>query len=99
MPLHPCGRGVSGRRNLTARRAWAEGLGSTTPATPNDPAGARASVLDGDEITHRVETGLPYLACVLGGRAARHVFLPCNNFDGIDQQGLPAFPRRDTLGE
>jgi hypothetical protein len=51
------------------------------------------------QITHRVETDLPYLACVLGGRAARHLFLPCNNFDGIDQQGLLAFPRRDTLGE
>ena len=76
-------------------RDWA----ALHPQPPNDPAGACARVLDGDEITHRVETDLPYLACVLGGRAARHLFLPCNNFDGIDQQGLLAFPRRDTLGE
>jgi hypothetical protein len=55
-------------------------------------------VLDGGEITHRIETDLPYLARVLGGRAARHLFLPCNDFEGIDQQGLLAFPRRDTLG-
>jgi hypothetical protein len=42
-------------------------------------------VLDGGEITHRVETDLPCFACALGGPDGRHLFLLCNEFEGIDQ--------------
>jgi hypothetical protein len=42
-------------------------------------------VLDGGEITHRVEADLPCLSCVLGGPQGRHLFLLCNEFEGIDQ--------------
>lgn len=53
---------------------------------PGDPAGACVRVLDGGEITHRVETDLPCFACVLGGPEGRHLFLLCNDFEGIDQR-------------
>ncbi len=52
---------------------------------PNAPAGACVRVLDGGEITHRIETELPCFACVLGGPDGRHMFLLCNEFEGIDQ--------------
>jgi sugar lactone lactonase YvrE len=51
----------------------------------NAPAGACVRVLDGGEITHRVETDLPCFACALGGPQGRHLFLLCNEFEGIDQ--------------
>ena len=49
------------------------------------PAGAVVRVLDGGEITHRVETDLPCFSCALGGPEGRHLFLLCNEFEGIDQ--------------
>ncbi|TCK25550.1 SMP-30/gluconolactonase/LRE family protein [Pseudonocardia endophytica] len=52
---------------------------------PSDPAGACVRVLDGGEITHRVETDLPCFACVLGGPEGRHLFLLCNEFEGVDR--------------
>lgn len=52
---------------------------------PDAPAGACVRVLDGGEITHRVETELPCFSCVLGGPDGRHLFLLCNEFEGIDQ--------------
>ena len=52
---------------------------------PNAPAGACVRVLDGGEITHRVETELPCFACALGGPVGRHLFLLCNEFEGVDQ--------------
>ncbi len=52
---------------------------------PNAPAGACVRVLDGGEITHRVETELPCFACALGGPDGRDLFLLCNEFEGIDQ--------------
>ncbi|MFC4631660.1 SMP-30/gluconolactonase/LRE family protein [Promicromonospora alba] len=53
--------------------------------TGSGPAGAVVRVLDGGEITHRVETELPCFACALGGPEGRHLFLLCNEFEGIDQ--------------
>jgi sugar lactone lactonase YvrE len=53
--------------------------------TGSGPAGAVVRVLDGGEITHRVETELPCFACALGGPDGRHLFLLCNEFEGIDQ--------------
>lgn len=52
---------------------------------PSGPAGACVRVLDGGEITHRVETELPCFSCVLGGPEGRHLFLLCNEFEGVDQ--------------
>ena len=52
---------------------------------PDDPAGVVVRVLDGGEITHRVETDLPCFACALGGPDGRHLFLLCNEFDGVDK--------------
>jgi sugar lactone lactonase YvrE len=49
------------------------------------PAGAVVRVLDGGEITHRVETDLPCFACALGGPEGRHLFLLCNEFEGVDR--------------
>jgi len=54
---------------------------------PNAPAGAVVRVLEGGEITHRVETELPCFACALGGPEGRHLFLLCNEFEGVDQLG------------
>jgi sugar lactone lactonase YvrE len=51
----------------------------------NAPAGAVVRVLDGGEITHRVETELPCFSCALGGPESRHLFLLCNEFEGVDQ--------------
>ena len=51
----------------------------------NAPAGAVVRVLDGGEITHRVETDLPCFSCALGGPDGRHLFLLCNEFEGVDQ--------------
>ena len=42
-------------------------------------------VLEGGEITHRVETELPCFACALGGPEGQHLFLLCNEFEGVDQ--------------
>jgi sugar lactone lactonase YvrE len=52
---------------------------------PSGPAGACVRVLDGGEITHRIETELPCFACTLGGPDGRHLFLLCNEFEGVDQ--------------
>ena len=52
---------------------------------PNAPAGAVVRVLEGGAITHRVETELPCFACALGGPEGRHLFLLCNEFEGVDQ--------------
>ena len=86
--------------SLSGRRTWAEGLGPDgicidsdggiwcqTADTHSDsgPAGAVVRVLDGGEITHRVETDLPCFSCALGGPEGRHLFLLCNEFEGVDQ--------------
>jgi sugar lactone lactonase YvrE len=52
---------------------------------PDAPAGACVRVLDGGEITHRIDTELPCFSCVLGGTEGRHLFLLCNEFEGIDK--------------
>jgi sugar lactone lactonase YvrE len=54
-------------------------------ADPRAPAGACVRVLDGGEITHRIETELACFSCVLGGPDGRHLFLLCNDFEGVDQ--------------
>jgi sugar lactone lactonase YvrE len=48
------------------------------------PAGAVVRVLDGGEITHRVETDVPCFSCALGGPEGRHLFLLCNEFEGVE---------------
>jgi sugar lactone lactonase YvrE len=48
------------------------------------PAGAVVRVLDGGEITHRVETDLPCFSCAIGGPEDQQLFLLCNEFEGID---------------
>jgi sugar lactone lactonase YvrE len=52
---------------------------------PDAPGGACVRVLDGGEITHRIDTELPCFSCVLGGTEGRHLFLLCNEFEGIDK--------------
>lgn len=52
---------------------------------PDAPGGACVRVLDGGEITHRIDTELPCFSCVLGGPGGRHLFLLCNEFEGIDK--------------
>lgn len=52
---------------------------------PGAPAGACVRVLDGGEITHRVEVDQPCFACGLGGTDGRSLFLLCNDWAGIDQ--------------
>jgi sugar lactone lactonase YvrE len=49
------------------------------------PAGAVVRVLDGGEITHRVETEVPCFSCALGGPEGRQLFLLCNEFEGVGQ--------------
>ena len=49
---------------------------------PDAPGGAVVRVLDGGEITHRVETANPCFACALGGD---RLFLLCNEFEGIEK--------------
>lgn len=61
---------------------------------PGAPAGACVRVLDGGTITHRVETELPCFAMALGGPDGRHLFLLCNEFEGVDQ--LRAIQARRT---
>jgi sugar lactone lactonase YvrE len=85
--------------SLSGRRTWAEGLGPDgicidaeggiwcqTADTHNlsGPAGAVVRVLDGGEVTHRVETDLPCFSCALGGPEGRHLFLLCNEFEGVE---------------
>ena len=50
---------------------------------PDAPAGACVRVLDGGGITHRIETDLPCFSCAVGGPEGRHLFLLCNEFEGI----------------
>lgn len=52
---------------------------------PDAPGGAVVRVLDGGEVTHRVETVAPCFACALGGPEGRHLFLLCNEFEGIEK--------------
>jgi sugar lactone lactonase YvrE len=63
---------------------WAQ----TADADPGDdgaPVGAVVRVLDGGEVTHRVETDLSCFSCALGGPEGRHLFLLCNEFEGVGQ--------------
>ncbi len=55
----------------------------TFTGDPGSPAGACVRVLDGGEITHRVETDLPCFSCTLGGADGRQLFLLCNEFEGF----------------
>jgi sugar lactone lactonase YvrE len=52
---------------------------------PDAPGGAVVRVLEGGEVTHRVETDLPCFSCVVGGPEGRHLFLLCNEFEGVEQ--------------
>ena len=64
---------------------------------PNAPAGACVRVLDGGKITHRVETELPCFATTLGGPDGRHLFLLCNEFEGVDQMQAVQARRSATI--
>jgi sugar lactone lactonase YvrE len=48
------------------------------------PGGACVRVLEGGQVTHRVETRLPCFSCALGGPDGRQLFLLCNEFEGVD---------------
>jgi len=65
---------------------WAQTADTATyVGDPCAPAGACVRVLEGGEITHRVETDLPCFATALGGPDGRHLFLLCNEFEGVDR--------------
>ena len=65
---------------------WAQAADvAVATGDPTDPGGACVRVLDGGTITHRIETELPCFACALGGPDGRHLFLLCNEFEGVDQ--------------
>ncbi|MEV5705230.1 SMP-30/gluconolactonase/LRE family protein [Actinoallomurus sp. NPDC052274] len=64
---------------------------------PNAPAGACVRVLEGGEITHRVETELPCFAVTLGGPDGRHLFLLCNEFEGVGQMQAVQARRSATI--
>jgi sugar lactone lactonase YvrE len=65
---------------------WAQTADTATfVGDPGAPAGACVRVLEGGEITHRVETDLPCFAAALGGPDGRHLFLLCNEFEGVDR--------------
>ncbi len=57
----------------------------THSGDPDAPQGAVVRVLPGGEITHRVETPLPCFACAIGGPEGRHLFLLCNEWEGIER--------------
>ncbi|MFD8100001.1 SMP-30/gluconolactonase/LRE family protein [Nocardia fluminea] len=64
---------------------WCQTADMPDPHDESAPAGVVVRVLDGGEITHRVETELPCFSCALGGPQGRHLFLLCNEFEGIDK--------------
>ncbi len=65
---------------------WAQSGDTFAHSGDHDaPGGAVMRVLDGGEVTHRVETELPCFSCALGGPEGRHLFLLCNEFEGIDR--------------
>jgi sugar lactone lactonase YvrE len=65
---------------------WAQTADTSThTGDPDAPAGACVRVLDGGEVTHRIETDLPCFSCAVGGPDGRHLFLLCNEFEGIDR--------------
>ncbi|MGW5919320.1 SMP-30/gluconolactonase/LRE family protein [Nocardia fluminea] len=64
---------------------WCQTADMPDPRDASVPAGVVVRVLDGGEITHRVETELPCFSCALGGPQGRHLFLLCNEFEGIDK--------------
>lgn len=64
---------------------WCQTADIPDPDDDSAVAGAVVRVLEGGEITHRVETDLPCFSCALGGPEGRHLFLLCNEFEGIDQ--------------
>lgn len=64
---------------------WCQTADTVNRHDERDPAGAVVRVLDGGEVTHRVETERPCFSCALGGPDGRHLFLLCNEFEGVDQ--------------
>ena len=64
---------------------WCQAADTRDPDNEDVPAGQVVRVLDGGEITHRVETELPCFSCALGGPEGRHLFLLCNEFEGVEQ--------------
>lgn len=64
---------------------------------PRAPAGACVRVLEGGEITHRVETELACFACALGGPGGRTLFLLCNEFEGVDRMAAVQARRSATI--
>jgi sugar lactone lactonase YvrE len=64
---------------------WAQASDTAAhTGSPSAPGGACVRVLDGGEITHRVETEQPCFACALGGPDGRSLFLLCNDFEGVE---------------
>ncbi len=52
---------------------------------PDAPGGAVVRVLEGGEITHRIETELPCFSVALGGEDGRQLLLLCNEFEGVEK--------------
>ncbi|MCD2196771.1 SMP-30/gluconolactonase/LRE family protein [Actinomycetospora endophytica] len=65
---------------------WAQAADTAAhTGRPSAPSGACVRVLEGGEITHRIEVDQPCFACGLGGPDGRSLFLLCNDFEGVDQ--------------
>lgn len=68
------------------RGIWAQTADTAAHSgDPDAPAGACVRVLEGGEITHRIETPLPCFSCALGGVDDRRLILLCNEFEGVDR--------------
>lgn len=63
---------------------WAQSADTFSGASGSS-AGVVVRVLDGGEITHRVQTPLPCFSCTIGGPEGRHLFLLCNEWEGIEK--------------
>lgn len=62
---------------------WAQTAdGFAHSGDPSAPTGAVVRVLDGGEITHRIETPMPCFACTVSDE---HLFLLCNEWEGIEK--------------
>jgi sugar lactone lactonase YvrE len=62
-------------------------------AGPDAPGGALQRVLEGGEITQRVEFDRPAFSCALGGRDGRTLFALTNEFHGFDRLDATAAQR------
>jgi sugar lactone lactonase YvrE len=95
--------------SLSGRRIWADGLSPdgitidaegaiwTSTGGMEIPTGTMVRVLDGGEITHRVEIDRNPFACMLGGEDGRTLHVMAARFDPQDPFGGPATGRVLTI--